>query len=171
MGPFLMIFGFLLLAMLLVGTGALMVFKPRRFAAACEAFAAAGNLPSLLPQSVRQVVFQVRVIGFGCLVVGLVLMSGTASMAQTLLGQNNLAMEGALYWLVVPGALGIAAGYVILAYGSGWVAHTFGKWVDHPLVPQEMILALTWGLRIAGVAFMLFGLGASSFWLRSVFRF
>ncbi len=170
MGSFLMIFGFLLLAMLLVGTGALMVVKPRRFAAACEAFAAAGNLPSLLPHSVSHAVFQMRVIGGCSLMAGLFLMSGTVNVAQVMLGPQGIAAEGTLYWLIVPAALGISAGYVILAYGSEWVARTFGKWVDHPLVPQEMILALTWGLRIAGVAFMLFGLGASSIWVRSLFH-
>ena len=171
MDSFLMIFGFLLLSVLLMGTGALMMFKPRRFAAACEAFAAAGNLPSLLPQSVRHAVFQVRAIGGCCLLAGVVLMTGTAGLAQTLLGSQGLAADGKLYWLIVPAALGISAGYVILVYGSDWVARTFGEWVDHPLVPQEMIVAMTWGLRIAGVAFMLFGLGATSLWLKSLFGF
>jgi len=163
-----MIFGFLLLAVLLAFTGGLMLLKPGRFAAACEAFAAAGNLPSLLPRSVKQALFQVRVVGVGCLAAGLVLMGGTASLAQTLLMVQGVPAEGKLYWLIVPAALGISAGYVILAYGSEWVSRTFGEWVDHPLVPQEMIVALTWGLRIAGVAFTLFGLGATATWVKSL---
>ncbi|HVB33257.1 MAG TPA: hypothetical protein VNJ52_02605 [Patescibacteria group bacterium] len=170
MGSFLMICGFLVLSVLLACTGALMLLRPRQFAVACEAFAAAGNLPSVLPQSVKRAWFQIRAIGGFFLVAGLVLMSGTASLMQTLLGTSGIAADGKLYWLVVPAALGISAGYVILAYGSEWVAHTFGKWVDHPLVPQEITIALTWELRIAGGAFLLFGLGAGSMWLRSLLR-
>lgn len=80
---------------------------------------------------------------------------------------NNSA---SLNWLIVPGMLGIAAGYVILVYATEWVARTFGRWTDHPLVPQELIFALTWEIRIAGVAFTLFGLGAASTWLHAFFR-
>lgn len=170
MGSFLMIFGVLLLSLLLVCTGGLMVFSPRRFAAACEAFAAAGNLPSLLPQSVRRAVFQVRAIGGCCLAAGLVMLSGTAGLAQVLLASSGINGTARPDWLVVPAALGVSAGYVILVYGSQWVARTFGAWVDHPLVPQEIVVALTWELRIAGVAFTLFGLGAVSIWVRSLLR-
>lgn len=169
MDSFLMIFGFVLLAVLLVATGILMVLRPGRFAAVCEAFAAAGNLPSLLPQSVSHALVQVRVVGGGCVLAGVVLMSGTAGLTQVLLGPHGIAAAGRLYWLVVPAALGLSAGYIILAYGSDWVTRTFGAWVDHPLVPQEIVAALTWELRIAGVAFILFGLGATSIWLKSLF--
>ena len=131
MDMFLMIGGFLLIALLLVGTGALMLRTPRRFAAACEAFTAAGNRPSLLPSA-------------------------------------GMCGVGQMDWLILPAALGISAGYVILVYGSAWVTHTFGKWLDHPLVPREIIVALTWELRIAGVAFTLFGLGATSLWIKSL---
>lgn len=169
MDSFLMIFGFLLLSVLLASTGVLMVLRPRRFAAACEAFAAAGNLPSLLPHGVKRALFQVRTVGVCLLGAGAILMTGTAGLVQTLMASQAVAAGGKLSWLVLPAALGISAGYVTLAYGTDWVARTFGKWMDHPLVPQEMIVALTWELRIAGVAFTLFGLGAGSMWLRSLF--
>lgn len=147
-----------------------MAVSPRRFAAACEAFTAAGNLPSLLPHSVKGALLQVRAFGVFLLAAGVVLISGTAGLVQNLLGQGRVGVAGGASWLIVPAALGISAGYVILIYGSEWVARTFGKWVDHPLVPQEIITALTWELRIAGLAFTLFGMGAASIWLRSIFH-
>jgi hypothetical protein len=169
MDAFLMISGFVLLSLLLLCTGALMVVSPRRFAATCEAFTAAGNLPSLLPHSVKGALLQIRAFGVFLLAAGLVLISGTAGLIQNLLGQGRIGVAGTMSWLIVPAALGISAGYVILIYGSAWVANTFGKWLDHPLVPQEIIIALTWELRIAGLAFTLFGLGAASIWLKSLF--
>lgn len=166
MDIFLMICGFVLISMLLIGTGALMLATPRRFAAACEAFTAAGNLPSILPKSVKGALLQVRVFGVCFLAAGLVVVGGTAGAARNFLVSGAMYSAGQLDWLILPSVLGISAGYVILAYGSSWVARTFGKWLDHPLVPQEMIVVLTWGLRIAGVAFTLFGLGAGSMWIR-----
>lgn len=168
MDMFLMISGFLLISVLLAGTGALMVWTPRRFAAACEAFTAAGNLPSLLPRSVNGALFQVRFFGVCFLAAGVLLVGGTTGVVRALLVPNAMNDVGQMNWLILPAALGIAAGYVILVYGSGWVARTFGKWLDHPLVPQEIIVALTWELRIAGVAFTLFGLGAASLWVKSL---
>lgn len=167
MDTFLMVSGFVLLSMLLACTGLLMVASPRRFAAACEAFMAAGNLPSLLPQSVKRAVLQVRAMGVFLLAAGLLLVGGSAGFMQNLLALGRIGSAGRMDWLIVPAALGISAGYVILVYGSEWVARTFGAWMDHPLVPQEIIVTLTWELRIAGVAFTLFGLGAGATWLRS----
>jgi hypothetical protein len=168
MDSFLMISAFVLLSMLLACTGVLMLLSPRRFAAACEAFTAAGNLPSLLPQSVKGALLQVRTVGCCFVGAGLILMGGTAGLTRSLLLPGGMEGVGKMYWLIVPAALGISAGYVILAYGTTWVENTFGKWFDHPLVPQEIIIALTWELRIAGVAFTLFGLGAISIWLRAL---
>lgn len=166
MGMFLMISGFLLISVLLVGTGALMLWTPRRFAAACEAFTSAGNLPSLLPRSVNGALFQVRFFGVCFLSAGILLVGGTSGLVRAMLVPNAMNGVGEMDWLILPAALGISAGYTILAYGSAWVARTFGKWLDHPLVPQEIVVALTWELRVAGVAFTLFGLGAGSIWIR-----
>ena len=162
-----MIAGFLLLSLLLAFTGIYMLLSPRRFAVACEAFAAAGNLPSLLARSVKGAIFQVRVVGLFGLGSGLLLSAGTLRLLPLLAHPGT--SEGELNWLIVPAMLGVAAGYVILVYASDWVARTFGKWADHPLVPQDLIVVLTWELRLAGAAFTLFGLGAASIWLKSMF--
>ena len=163
----LMILGFVLLSLLLAVTGAYMFFNPGRFAAACEAFAAAGNLPSLLSKSVKGALIQVRVIGTCSLLGGFLLLVGTLGTMPTLMHTPEGSNE--LNWMIVPAMIGVAAGYVILVYAAEWVARVFGKWTDHPLVPQELIVALTWELRVAGVAFTLFGLGAASVWLKSIF--
>lgn len=168
MGFILMMTGFLLLSLLLAVTGAYMLINPGRFAAACEAFAAAGNLPSLLSRSVKGALFQVRAFGSFTLFGGFLLLVGTLGTMPVLM--RTPAGSGELTWLIVPAMLGVAAGYVILVYASEWVAKVFGKWADHPLVPQELIVALTWELRIAGFAFTLFGLGAAAIWLRSLFN-
>jgi hypothetical protein len=167
MGFMLMMTGFLLLSLLLAVTGAYMIIHPGRFAAACEAFVAAGNLPSLLPRSVKGALFQVRVLGMITLFAGFLLLTGTLGMMPVLM--RTPVGSGELNWLIVPAMLGVAAGYVILVYASEWVSRVFGKWADHPLVPQELIVALTWELRIAGIAFTLFGLGAAAVWLKSLF--
>ena len=164
---FLMIAGFLLLSLLMLITGAYMLLSPGRFAAACEAFAAAGNLPSLLSRSVKGALFQVRAFGTFTLFAGFLLLGGTVGVMPVLMHTPRGAAE--LDWLIVPAMLGVAAGYVILFYATEWVARVFGKWTDHPLVPQELIVALTWELRVAGVAFTLFGLGAASVWLKTLF--
>lgn len=168
MDSFLMIAGFLTLSLLLAVTGLWMLASPRRFAAVSEAFAAAGNLPSFLVRSVKGALFQIRVLGLGSFVLGTVLMGGTLSFASALAHATQSGPK--LYWLIVPAALGLSASYLILFYASEWVARTFQKWVDHPLVPQELILAFTWELRIAGVAFAFLGLGAMSIWLKSLLR-
>lgn len=161
--------GFLVLALLLVFTGAYMFFSPGRFAAACEAFAAAGNLPSLLSRSVKGALLQVRAFGVCSLFSGFLLLAGTIGIMPVLMRARN--DPASLDWLIVPAMLGISAGYVILVYATDWVKRTFGKWTDHPLVPQDLIVALTWEFRIAGIAFTLFGLGAASVWLRALFHF
>jgi hypothetical protein len=163
-----MLSGFLLLAILLGFTGVSMVASPRRFAVVCEVFAAAGGLPSLLPRSVKGAVLQVRAFGVGSLVSGLLLLAGSLQLMETPGAFQPAAGMPKLYWLVVPAMLGISAGYVILVYGTEWITRLFSKWLDHPLVPHEMIVAFTWELRIAGMAFTLFGLGATSLWLRSL---
>ncbi len=165
MDSYLMITGFTLLALLLLFTGGYMLASPRRFAAACEVFAAAGNLPSLLPRSVKSALFQVRAIGLFSLATGLILAAGTVQWMPYLVQAGSGQVE--LDWLIVPAMLGISAGYVILLYGGDWVTRKFLKVADHPLVPQDLIVALTWELRIAGVAFTLFGLGAGSVWFRT----
>ena len=164
---FLMMTGFLLLSILLVFTGGYMIYSPGRFAAACEAFAAAGNLPSLLSRSVKGALLQVRIFGLCTLFGGFLLLAGTLGLIPLLMHSSRGATD--VNWLIVPAMLGIAAGYVILVYATEWVARVFGKWTDHPLVPQEVIVALNWEFRIAGLAFTLFGLGAASVWLRGLF--
>ena len=164
----LMMAGFLLLSLLLAVTGAFMLINPGRFAAACEAFAAGGNLPSLLPRSVKGALLQVRIMGMCSLFGGFLLLAGNLGMMPTLMHAPIGSRD--FNFLIVPAMLGVAAGYVILLYASEWVTRVFGKWTDHPLVPQELIVALTWELRIAGIAFTLFGLGAASVWLRNLFQ-
>ena len=168
MDSYLMVTGFTLLSLLLVFTGGYMLASPRRFAAACEVFAAAGNLPSLLPRSVKSALFQVRAIGIFTLTTGLILASGTVRWMPYIIQAGSGQVD--LDWLIVPAVLGLSAGYVVLLYGSDWVVRKFRKLADHPLVPQDLILALTWELRIAGVAFTLFGLGAASVWFRTLIR-
>jgi hypothetical protein len=163
----LMLTGFLLISLLLAATGAYMLVNPGRFAAACEAFSAAGNLPSLLSRSVKGALLQVRILGMCTLLGGFLLLAGTLGMMPVLI--HAPIGSGELNWLIVPAMLGVSAGYVILLYATEWVARVFGKWTDHPLVPQELIVALSWELRIAGVAFTLFGLGAAAVWLKSFF--
>ncbi len=163
----LMMTGFLLISLMLAVTGGYMLINPGRFAAACEAFAAAGNLPSLLSRSVKGALLQVRAFGMLTLFGGFLLLAGTLGMMPALM--RSPIGSGELNWLIVPAMLGVSAGYVILLYATEWVSRVFGKWTDHPLVPQELIVALTWELRIAGVAFTLFGLGAASVWLKSFF--
>jgi hypothetical protein len=159
---------FLLLALVLGFTGICMMFSPRRFAVVCEVFAEAGGLPSVLPRSVKSALMQVR--GFGaCLLASSGILFAEALYLMGVPSQVRAAEAGGrLYWLIVPAMLGISAGYVILAYGSEWVGRTFAKWMDHPLVPRELVHTLTWEMRIAGAAFTLFGLGASSIWLKSM---
>lgn len=166
MGPYLMIVGFLALSLLLAITGVWMLVGPRRFAAVCEVFAAGGNLPSILPRSVKGALVQIRAFGLCSLAIGLVLAAGTVALAPTLIHAASGNVK--LYWLVFPAALGLSAGYVILFHASEWVAKTFEKWVSHPLVPQDLVFALTWELRIGGIAFSLFGLGAMALWLKSL---
>lgn len=166
MGSYFMILGFLALSLLLSVTGVWMLAGPRRFAAVCEVFAAGGNLPSFLPRSVKGALVQIRAFGLCSLAMGLVLAFGTVAMAPTLIRAASGRVT--MYWLVFPAALGLSAGYVILFHASEWVTRTFDKWMDHPLVPQDLVFALTWELRIGGVAFSLFGLGAMALWLKSL---
>ncbi len=168
MDSFLMVAGFLTLALLLAVTGLWMLVSPRRFAAVSEAFAAAGNLPSFLLRSVKGALLQIRVLGLFSFVLGTVLMGSTVGFASAVVDATRSGPK--LYWLIVPASLGLAASYLILFYACEWVVRTFQKWVDHPLVPQELILAFTWELRIAGVAFGFLGLGAMSIWLKSLLR-
>jgi hypothetical protein len=166
MGSYLMIVGFLALSLLLAITGVWMLAGPRRFAAVCEVFAAGGNLPSFLPRSVKGALAQIRVLGLCGLAMGLALAAGTVAWSPTLIQAASGTVK--LYWLVFPAALGLSAGYVILFHASDWVVRTFQRWMDHPLVPQDLVFALTWELRIGGVAFSLFGLGAMAIWLKSL---
>lgn len=163
-----MLSGFMLLSLLLGFTGIYMLASPRRFAVVCEVFAEAGGLPSLLPRSVKTALLQVRVFGLCSVASGLILLGGAG---ELMTAPSVFRIAGGmpkLYWLIVPAMIGISAGYVILVYGSDWLERLFAKWMDHPLVPQQMIVAFTWELRVAGVAFTLFGLGAMSLWLRSM---
>lgn len=168
MDAFMMLSGFLLLAALLGFTGGCMLASPRRFAAVCEVFAEAGGLPSLLPRSVKGALLQVRAFGVCTLVGGFLLLAGSIQLVATP-GMFQLGHGGPkLYWMILPAMLGISAGYVILVYGTEWLARIFAKWLDHPLVPHELVVAFTWELRVAGIAFTLFGLGATSVWVRSI---
>ncbi|HEV2388952.1 MAG TPA: hypothetical protein VGS20_17050 [Candidatus Acidoferrales bacterium] len=158
----------LLLAIVLGFTGVCMIYSPRRFAVVCEVFAAAGGLPSLLPRSVKSALLQVRTFGV-CLLVSGTILTAEAFYLMGVPSQLRAAeIGGKLYWLIFPAMLGISAGYVILAYGSEWVGAIFGKWVDHPMVPRELVYTITWEMRLAGTAFTLFGLGAASIWLKSM---
>lgn len=168
MDSYMMIAGFLVLGLLLSLTGFWMVVGPRRFAAVCEAFVAAGNLPSILPRSVKTALLEIRAFGFLSLMLGVMLAGATVDIAPMLIHATHSGTR--LYWLIVPAALGLSAGYLILLYASEWVAKTFEKWAEHPLVPQDLVYALTWELRIAGIAFTLFGLGAMSLWLRFLLK-
>lgn len=166
MDSYMVIAGFLALSLMLTVTGFWMLSGPRRFAAVCEAFASAGNLPSFLPRSVKGAVLEIRAFGLLSALMGILLTAGTVRLAPVLINATQNGIR--LYWLIVPAALGLSAGYVILFYASNWVDRTFERWMNHPLVPQDLVWALTWELRIAGVAFTLFGLGAASIWLRAI---
>jgi hypothetical protein len=168
MDAFMMLSGFLLLAVLLGFTGVCMLASPRRFAAVCEVFAEAGGLPSLLPRSVKGALLQVRAFGVCALVGGFLLLAGSVELMGTPGAFHPGPGAPKLYWMVVPAMLGISAGYVILVYGTEWLTRIFSKWMDHPLVPHDLVVAFTWELRVAGAAFTLFGLGATSLWLRSL---
>lgn len=159
---------FLLLAVVLGFTGICMICSPRRFAVVCEVFAAAGGFPSMLPRSVKSAVLQVRSFGACLLTSGAILLAEAFYLMGVPAELRSAEVGGRLYWLIFPAMLGISAGYLILAYGSEWVGQTFGKWVDHPMVPRELVYTLTWEMRIAGAAFTLFGLGAASIWLKSM---
>lgn len=168
MDAYLMLAGFVLLSVLLGFTGVYMLVSPRRFAVVCEVFAEAGGLPSLLPRSVKAALLQVRVFGVCALASGAILIGGVLDLSGTPGAFRLMSGMPKLYWLILPATLGICAGYVILVYGSEWLSRLFSKWMEHPLVPQQMLVAFTWELRVAGVAFTLFGLGAMSLWLRSI---
>lgn len=115
---------------------------------------------------VKGALLEIRAFGCISVLLGIFLMGATVSLTPFLIHATETGVK--LYWLVVPSALGISAGYVILFYATEWVERTFERWVDHPLVPQDLIWALVWELRISGIAFTLFGLGAASVWLRAI---
>jgi len=71
-------------------------------------------------------------------------------------------------WLVFPSLLAILAGDIVTFDVAAWVARTLDFWIDHPLVPRQMIPAMHWAIRLSGVALFLFGAGIFWVWLGSL---
>ena len=62
-GSWLVVAAFSLFTLLLYLVGVYLVWMPRQCAVLAEVFAASGNLPSLIPRSVRAAVLQMRLMG------------------------------------------------------------------------------------------------------------
>jgi hypothetical protein len=164
----LMIAGFVLLTLLLYLSGVYMLWMPRQCAVLCEVFAASGNFPSLIPRSVRAAVLGIRLIGFFFLSCALLIINQalTPQWDQLILGSASSVPNPS--WLIFPSLLAILAGYVLAMEVPPWVVRTLDFWIDHPLVPRQMIPAFPWALRLAGTTLILFGAGVFWFWLGTV---
>lgn len=161
----LLVLSFALFTLLLYLVGTYLVWMPRQCAVLAEVFAASGNLPSLLPRSVRAAVMELRLLGL------LLISSALFCIKLAMTPQWGNVMFGAATdvqnpnWLVFPALLAVLAGDVVLFDVADWVARTLDFWMDHPLVPRRMIPALTWTFRLTGITLFLFGAGLFWFWL------
>lgn len=156
-------FGLFTLLLYLVGT--YLVWMPRQCAVLAEVFAASGNFPSLIPRSVRAAVIQMRLFGLILLSGALLCIKLAVTPPWNHMVFNATAEVANPNWLVFPALLAVLAGDIVLFDGANWVAHTLDYWIDHPLVPRQMIPALTWAVRLGGVVLFLFGAGIFWLWL------
>ena len=164
-GSWLIVLGFAVLTLLLYLVGTYLVWMPRQCAVLAEVFAASGNLPSLIPRSVRGAILQMRLLGLMFLTSALLIirLAITPQWAHIVFAPT-LSVPNP-NWLIFPSLLTVLAGDVVLFDVASWVAHTLDFWLDHPLVPRRMIPALTWAFRMAGMALFLFGAGLFWVWL------
>jgi hypothetical protein len=169
-GAWLVVVAFSLLTLLLYLVGVYMVWMPRQCAVLAEVFAASGNLPSLIPRSVRAAIFQMRLMGV-LMLASAVFLAGSAltPMGIQMLFGTATAIPNP-NWLVFPALLMILAGDIVMFDVGSWVAHTLDFWIDHPLVPRRMIPAMQWATRLTGVAIFLFGAGIFWVWLGTMAR-
>ncbi len=164
-GSWLVVAAFALFTLLLYLVGVYMVWMPRQCAVLAEVFAASGNLPSLIPRSVRGAIFQMRLTGLVLLGSALFFIrSALTPMGSHMLFGTASAISNP-NWLVFPSMLAILAGDIVMFDLAAWVAHTLDFWIDHPLVPRQMIPAMHWATRLAGMAIFLFGAGIFWVWL------
>lgn len=164
-GSLLVDISFALFTLLLYLTGVYLVWMPRQCAVLAEVFAASGNLPSLIPRSVRGAVLEMRLMGTVLLVATfLAIRSALSPSSGHMLFGTGSAIANP-NWLVFPSLLAILAGDLVMFDVADWVAKTLDFWIDHPLVPRQMIPALHWATRLAGVVLFLFGAGVFWVWL------
>ncbi|HEV2388166.1 MAG TPA: hypothetical protein VGS20_13020 [Candidatus Acidoferrales bacterium] len=169
-GSWLVLAALALLALLAYLGGIFLVWMPRQCAVICEVFAASGNLPSFLPRSVRAAVIEMRVFGFTSLALALLFVRGALTPHWTRLLLAAPADIPNPSWLVFPGLLAILAGYTLAAEGAPRVTQMMEFWMDHPLVPRSLIPAMSWALRLIGLALILFGAGVFWTWLSAAVR-
>lgn len=164
-GSWLVISAFAIFTLLLYLVGTYLVWMPRQCAVVAEVFAASGNFPSLLPRSVRAAVLQMRLLGliFVSMALYSINLAVTPQWSHAMF--NATAEVSNPNWLVFPALLSILAGDIVLFDVAGWVSRTLDYWTDHPLVPRQMIPALTGVFRLAGMALFLFGAGIFWLWL------
>jgi hypothetical protein len=167
-GSWLVIVAYSLFTLLMYLVGTYLVWMPRQCAVLAEVFAASGNLPTLLPRSVRAAVLQMRLMGLVLLSGALYFVNLAVTPQWSRMMFNATADVQNPNWLVFPALLSVLAGDLVLFDVAGWVNHTMDFWMDHPLVPRRMIPALTWAFRVAGMALFLFGAGIFWLWLGTI---
>lgn len=167
-GSWLVAFAFALFTLLLYLVGVYLVWMPRQCAVLAEVFAASGNLPSLIPRSVRGAVFEMRLVGTVMLGSALVFVHGALTPQWSSMLFTKGSAIGNPNWLVFPSLLAVLAGDVVMFDVAPWMAHTLDFWMDHPLVPRQMIPALHWATRLMGMAIFLFGAGIFWVWLGTI---
>ncbi|MDE3135346.1 MAG: hypothetical protein KGL59_02125 [Acidobacteriota bacterium] len=169
-GSWLVVAAFSLFTLLLYLVGVYMVWMPRQCAVLAEVFAASGNLPSLIPRSIRGAIFQMRVMGLFLLGCSLFFVGSALTPMGTQMLFGTATAIANPNWLVFPSLLMILAGDVVMFDVAAWVAHTLDFWIDHPLVPRQMIPAMHWAIRLTGMAIFLFGAGVFWVWLGTMTR-
>jgi hypothetical protein len=167
-GSWLIVIAFAVLTLLLYLVGTYLVWMPRHCAVLAEVFAASGNFPSLIPRSVRAAVLEMRILGLIFLSAALVLLRIALMPQWSHVMFSAAASVPNPNWLVFPSLLAVLAGDIVLFDVTEWVTHTLDFWMDHPLVPRQMIPALAWVFRLIGTALFLFGAGVFWIWLAAL---
>ncbi len=157
-----------LFTLLLYLAGIYLVWMPRQCAVLVEVFAASGNFPSLLPRSVRAAVVEMRVLGVCSLTSALLFVHVVLTPRWSHMLFETRASIANPNWLVFPALLAVLAGDLAMFDVARWIAHTLDFWVDHPLVPRQLIPAFPWAVRLAGMALFLFGAGTFWVWLAAL---